>query len=87
MYASILEETAITRVRPPRPSEITANVPADMPGHYLRRIIERASEDTISLIESIEDTLDAELAAERWRSMDDEGSVPWEDVKKELGLD
>jgi len=54
-----------------------------MPSHYLRRIIERAWEDAIRLSE---DMMDAELAAERWHSMDNEGSVPWEDVKKELGL-
>lgn len=48
-----------------------------------RRIIERDWEDAIRLSE---DMMDAELAAERWHSMDNEGSVPWEDVKKELCL-
>lgn len=81
--AFILEETAISRARKPSPNEITANVPADMPIYYLRRILERALEDAFLFSE---DTMDANLAAERWHSMGNEGSVPWEDVKKELDL-
>ena len=81
--AFILEETAISRVRKPSPNEITANVPADMPIYYLRRILERALEDAFLFSE---DTMDAKLATERWHSMGNEGSMSWEDVKKELDL-
>ena len=84
MPASIHERKPIVRSRPlAKPSEITANAPADMLDHYLRRRLERTAEERAAAIEAIKDKLDAELAAERLRDAD---AVPWDEAMKELGL-
>lgn len=75
------------RRRAPSPSEVTANAPADMLDHYLRRRIERAAEERALSAEKFEDALAAELAMERLLSMDAEGSVPWDVAKKDLDVD
>ena len=84
MPASNHARNPIVRSRPlAKPSEITANAPADMLDHYLRRRLERTAEERAATIEAIRDKLDAELAAERLHSLD---PVPWDEAMKELGL-
>ena len=66
-----------------RPSELTANAPADMLDQYLRQRLRRADEE---LAAAHADADDARVAEERLHSVKTEGTVPWESIKDSLGL-
>lgn len=66
-----------------RPSEITANAPADTLDQYLRQRLRRADEE---LAAAHADADDARVAEERLHGAKAEGTVPWEAIKDDLGL-
>ena len=42
--------------------------------------------EDVELLEDLEDAIDTELALEALAEMGNEAPIPWEDVKRELGL-
>ena len=65
------------------PREITENAPSYLFGEYIRHRIRRADTEIAALHA---DAGDVEVAQERLRESETEGTVPWDEIKRDLDL-